>query len=125
MSTNCSFCGISIKLKENIPKKELLNVYQTINKKRYNGKFSEFKEKVYEKFKSNRWSLYVDIKGKLGLIYLIQDEYDVFDLDFSIKFSELEKILSYLDIEEDLIENESLKIFSYLYYNGSDNPFEF
>lgn len=132
MSTNVSFTGISVKLnKKKIDKESLLEL----------AKFLKYDEKELESFnseddgyifyepKKNQWSLYRDYDGNIGLVYLIDDESDVFDLAYSMSLEKLNEIMGELveDMPNEYIDMNaaSVKVFAHLYYNGSDNPFTF
>lgn len=127
MSTNVSFVGISIKIAEGKGDEEsLVDI----------AKILEYKEPTVDNLdnllyepKKKQWQLYEDCQGEVGVIYLIENESDVFDLDFSVSLEVLDEILGDLhpDIREHFISKEAadVKIFGQLYYNGSENPFEF
>lgn len=128
MSTNVSFSGVSIKILEDKKDEEsLLDVAKILE---YDEKLItiDFDDLLYEP-KTKQWQLYQDADGEVGLIYLIDNESDVFDINFSVSLEALNEILGELhpDVREHFMDKEasSVKVFAMNYYNGSENPFSF
>ena len=127
MSTNVSFTGVSIKILEDKRDSEsLLDIAKLLD---YDDPNESNLEDLFYDPKKKQWQLYCDYEGEFGLIYIIENEWDVFDLDFSITLEEFNEIVGELkpDIREHFMGKEAadVKAFGLIYYNGSDNPFKF
>ena len=127
MSTNVSFAGVSIRILED--KKDLDSLLDIAKILEYDDpKDSDLEDLFYEP-KLKQWQLYRDYEGVIGLIYLIENEWDVFDMEYSVSLEVLNEILGELKpgIREHFMDKEESKVkaFALMYYNGSDNPFKF
>lgn len=127
MSTNVSFAGVSIKILED--KKDLESLLDIAKILEYEDpKESTLEDDLYDP-KKKQWQLYRDYEGVVGLIYLIESEYDVFDMNFSITLEEFNEIVGELkpDIREHFMGRSAsdVKSFGLIYYNGTENPFKF
>ena len=127
MSTNVSFAGVSIRILED--KKDLDSLLDIAKILEYDDpKDSDLEDLFYEP-KLKQWQLYRDYEGVIGLIYLIKNEWDVFDMEFSITLEQFNEIPGELhpNIREHFMDKETsnIKAFALIYYNGSENPFKF
>lgn len=132
MSTNVTFTGISVKLNENKTNQDsLIEIAKYLN---YSEKeISELSSKNYIESlydrKKNQWRIARDTNGNIGLLYLIDDEYDVFDLSFKISLEKqniiLGKLMDILPKDYINMQADMVNVFAYLYYNGTDSPFTF
>ncbi len=127
MSTNVSFAGVSIKILENKKNNEsILDIAKILE---YDDPNESILDDILYEPKIKQWQLYKDYNDVIGLIYLIESEYDVFDLNFSLTLDQFNEIVGELkpDIREHFIEKSAsdVKSFGLIYYNGSENPFVF
>ena len=127
MSTNVSFSGVSIKILEDKKNNEsLIDIAKILE---YDEPKESNLEDLFYEPKTKQWQLYRDADGEIGLIYLIDNESDVFDIDFGQSLEQLNEIVGELqpDIREHFMDKEAsnVKAFALIYYNGSDNPFKF
>jgi hypothetical protein len=127
MSTNVSFSGVSIKILEDKEDNEsIIDIAKILE---YDEpKESDLDDLFYEP-KTKQWQLYKDYEGVIGLVYLIDNERDVFDIDFGQSLEQLNEILGELhpDVREHFMDKDAsnVKAFALIYYNGSENPFKF
>ncbi len=128
MSTNVSFSGVSIKILEDKKDEEsLIDVAKILE---YDEKLikTDFEDLMSEP-KTKQWQLFKDVDGETGLVYLIDNESDVFDIDFGQSLEQLNEILGELhpDVREHFMDKDAanVKAFALIYYNGSENPFKF
>ena len=127
MSTNVSFAGVSIRiLEDKRDEKSLLDIAKILE---YDEPTEANLEDLLYYPKKKEWQIYRDYEGVIGLIYLLESEDDVFDLDFSITLEQFNEILGELkpDVREHFMGKEAsdVKAFGLIYYNGSENPFKF
>ena len=127
MSTNVSFAGVSIKILED--KRDLESLLDIARILEYDEPTESNLDDLLYDPKTKQWQLYRDDDGEIGLIYLINNESDVFDMEYSISLEVLNEILGELqpNIREHFMDKEAsnVKAFALLYYNGSENPFKF
>ena len=132
MSTNVTFAGVSIKINDDkIDQKSLIEIAKHLGydeKDLLDLESDDYIDAIYET-KKDCWRIYRDVDGQIGLIYLINNDYDEFDLDFTLSLEKLNihmgMLLEVLPKEYFNMDADNVKIFSHLYYNGSDNPFTF
>lgn len=112
MSTNVKMVGYYCKFKN---KKKAIEAYKLLGKKVIDS--DDFIDDNYDELFSydmednlNKWIPYYDYDNTFGVIYLIDYEYDAFNLCAS--FSE----------KSPKFEGMKSKPFAVLFYNGSDNP---
>lgn len=127
MSTNVSFAGVSIKILED--KSDLKSHLDIAKILEYDEPTEDNLDDLLYEIKTKQWQLYRDYDGVIGLIYLIENESDVFDLNFSLTLEEFNEIVGELkpDIREHYMRKSAsdVKSFGIIYYNGSENPFKF
>lgn len=132
MSTNVSFTGLSIRV--NIEKTDPQSLKELAEYLKYSEKELEFfdtnnYEDIFYDTEKNTWRIYRDVDGQIGVIYLVDNEIDVFDLNFKMSLEKLNELMGLLldDVPKEYLNMDApfVNIFSYLYYNGSDNPFTF
>lgn len=125
MSTNESFTGVSIKLIKDYTDKDSISLI---------GELLEYDDDDFYEYdlvdlKLNQWCLFKDYMGVIGLIYQIENQYDLFDLNYSLSLHDFNNIVGKLNLEvrDKYMSKSSLdvKIFAHLYYNTSENPFIF
>jgi hypothetical protein len=132
MSTNVSFSGLSIRINENKTDvdslKELAKFLDYSEKELEYFDTEDFREVFYE-LKKNKWRIYEDSNTQLGVIYLINNEYDVFDLEFKLSLEKLNELMGEIlnNVPKEYLNMDApfVNTFAYLYYNGSENPFTF
>lgn len=132
MSTNVSFTGLSIKINED--KTQMKSLQELAKFLEYSEKELDFEnpdqflDNLYDT-KKQTWRIFRDVYGVYGLIYLIDDEYDVFDLEFRMSLEAINECIGQLldEVPQEFLDMEAnnVNVFSYLYYNGTDNPFKF
>lgn len=128
MSTYCSFAGISIKLKNKFNTEEYhKKIAHLLN---YSKEEIDNIEESFYIIPINKWRIHKDVFGGFGLIYLLENEFDVTNINYTISLNDAEGILNLIiyKLDKSFLDksNENnVKIFAHLYYNGVDNPFKF
>lgn len=121
MSTDCSRVGFSIPFIEEYQNQEAM---MKIIGAEDQDDFDHFMYDSSDKLK--QWQITSDYDGKFGLVYFVMDEWDNHYLEFSSKIKDLNEVRERIPKEYlSLLNIEELKIFAFVYYNGSDSPFKF
>jgi hypothetical protein len=130
MSTNVRKVGYSVPLRE-ITIDLLKEICNKIGQD-----FDEYDEnEFYPNFDAekhlNKWIIQRDDNNVYGFVKVIDYEYDSFDVVSSMsmneimnQLNELLEMLDELEISYGIATND-MKAFTMLYYNGSEEPFEF
>jgi hypothetical protein len=121
MSTDCSKAGFSIPFIDEYQNQEKMMELLKITEE------DEFEDSLYDyDRKENQWGMTRDYDGIHGLVYSVLDKWDDHYLEFYHKISDIDKIKDSIPKEySDILNLEELKIFAFVYYNGSDAPFKF
>lgn len=133
MSTSVSFTGLSVRIKEDrVGIKSLQEI--AIQLGSYDEKeLANFDDDFYEDYlydsRKNCWRIYQDSEGVIGIIYLIDNERNIFDMDYKLSLGKINELMGSLlnELPKNYLtmDADSVNIFAYLYYNGGDNPFTF
>jgi hypothetical protein len=127
MSSDVAFGGFSIKLNEddqNIERhQELTKMFGYSWDENYEYGWHDL---CYD-FEKNmgKWTPYQDLNGVRGFIYPTHYEYEDPYLAFYGNISKMGQILKEFVDKTKVMPREEIKSFAIVYYNGSDNPFEF
>jgi|TARA_R110000851_G_scaffold285798_1_gene439551 hypothetical protein len=121
MSTDCSKAGFSIPFTDEYQNKEkMMELLNMTDEDEFSNSLSDYEEN------KNQWGITPDDDGVFGLVYIVLSKWDDHYLEFTHKVSDVDKIKDSLPKEYlGILKIEELKVFAFVYYNGSDSPFKF
>ena len=126
MSCNSKICGYSIKFGDYYDESAMKDIAKKLGHTWNEEDEEDWKEFLYCNDKNlNKWKPHIDYNGNYGVIYVTEEEYEAFDIEFYVSITDMGKALKeYIDITCHM-PDEHIKAFAIIYYNGSDNPFKF
>jgi hypothetical protein len=138
MSEIKSMCGLSIKMDESKEKSkdrlaldvaQILGVYTEEQIKSFAEDIENLYDIIYDDLPDNQWTLYRDLEGDIGLIYITEQENDVETQEFTMSLHEINKYMGEMhpQIRDEYINRnpKDVKVFSYVYSTCCDKPFTF
>ena len=127
MSTNVAYAGFSIKLNEELQTEDSLKTvakslgYVWTNNDQWDDIMYGEGEEGYR----NCWKPHMDYNGQYGVIFVTHYEYDAYDIEYKQPISAMGKALKIFIDQTMIMPKEEIVAFAQIYYNGSDDPFEF